>query len=365
MYLRLNNLSKHFATRAGSSIVRAVDQVSIDIARGQFVTLLGPSGCGKTTTLRLIAGFEFPTEGEIILDGALINEQPPNRRDMAMVFQSYAIFPHLTVFENIAYGLRIKKLAERDLRAKVGQVLDLTALTGLENRAPNQLSGGQQQRVALARALVMEPKVLLFDEPLSNLDAKLRVQMRGEIRRIQQELGITSVYVTHDQDEAMVLSDLIVVMHQGRIQQAGSAVDIYRRPVNRFVADFIGRANFIPVEVVARDGVGWRVRILEAELRVPAAATESLRPGMQALLLARPESVRVHRIAPEGSDFFAGELLRTAYLGSIAEYEVRVAGQLMAAVHNNPRDEDLLPVHAPVYVELLRDNLFLLPAGDA
>lgn len=364
MYLRLNNLSKHFAARDGGSVVRAVDQVSIDIARGQFVTLLGPSGCGKTTTLRLIAGFEFPTGGEIILDGVLINEQPPNRRDMAMVFQSYAIFPHLNVFENIAYGLRIKKLAERDLRAKVGQVLELTELTGLENRAPNQLSGGQQQRVALARALVMEPKVLLFDEPLSNLDAKLRVQMRGEIRRIQQDLGITSVYVTHDQDEAMVLSDLIVVMHQGKIQQAGSAVEIYRRPVNRFVADFIGRANFIPVEVVARDGVGWRVRVHEAELQVPASATDALRPGMPALLLARPESVHVHRTPPAGGTYFAGELLRTAYLGSIAEYEVRVAGQLMAAVLNNPRDEDLLPVHAPVYVELLRDNLFLLPAGE-
>ncbi|RME65887.1 MAG: ABC transporter ATP-binding protein, partial [Caldilineae bacterium] len=237
MFLKLENLSKVFASRSGSGEVVAVDDVNLDIERGQFVTLLGPSGCGKTTTLRLIAGFEFPTTGRIVLDGEDIADLPPNRRDMAMVFQSYAIFPHLNVFENIAYGLRIKKLSNQEIRRQVATVLELTELTGLENRQPNQLSGGQQQRVALARALVMEPKVLLFDEPLSNLDAKLRVQMRSEIRRIQQELGITSVYVTHDQDEAMVLSDRIVVMNQGRIQQVGSAPEIYRRPANRFVAD--------------------------------------------------------------------------------------------------------------------------------
>ena len=179
---------------------------------------------------------------------------------MAMVFQSYAIFPHLNVFENIAYGLKIKKLSRAEIKRKVAGVLELTELQGLENRAPNQLSGGQQQRVALARALVMEPKVLLFDEPLSNLDAKLRVQMRSEIRRIQQELGITSVYVTHDQDEAMVLSDQIVIMHKGRVQQVGSAIGIYRRPANRFVADFIGRANFLPVEMLERSGGRWDVQ---------------------------------------------------------------------------------------------------------
>ncbi|MCB1299621.1 MAG: ABC transporter ATP-binding protein, partial [Microthrixaceae bacterium] len=192
---------------------------------------------------------EFPTYGQIVLDGAEINELPPNQRDMAMVFQSYALFPHLSVFDNIAYGLKIKKLPGKEIRNQVANVMELAELTGLENRQPNQLSGGQQQRVALARCLVMQPKVLLFDEPLSNLDAKLRVQMRSEIRRIQQELGITSVYVTHDQDEAMVLSDLIVIMSGGRIQQSGSAPEIYRRPQNRFVADFIGRANFIPVDV--------------------------------------------------------------------------------------------------------------------
>ena len=238
MFLELNNLTKIFPGRDGSSEVYAVDDANVSIERGTFVTLLGPSGCGKTTTLRLIAGFEFATNGTIVLDGEMINDLPPNKRDMAMVFQSYAIFPHLSVYENIAYGLKIKKMSNTEIRTQVGEVMELSELQGLENRAPNQLSGGQQQRVALARALVMHPKVLLFDEPLSNLDAKLRVQMRSEIRRIQQELGITSVYVTHDQDEAMALSDQIVIMHNGRIQQIGSAVGIYRHPVNRFVADF-------------------------------------------------------------------------------------------------------------------------------
>ncbi len=276
VFLELRQISKYFPARDGSGEVRAVDDVNIDIRQGQFVTLLGPSGCGKTTTLRLIAGFEFPTHGDILLDGKAVNELPPNRRDMAMVFQSYAIFPHLNVFENIAYGLKIKKLSGQEIKRKVSQVLTLTELHGLENRAPNQLSGGQQQRVALARALVMEPKVLLFDEPLSNLDAKLRVQMRSEIRRIQQDLGITSVYVTHDQDEAMVLSDLIVIMHKGRIQQSDTALEIYRRPHNRFVADFIGRANFLPVEIEERTAAGWALRFQGFSESAPAAADATL-----------------------------------------------------------------------------------------
>ncbi|MBK8049765.1 MAG: ABC transporter ATP-binding protein [Anaerolineales bacterium] len=321
MFLELKHISKHFPSRDGTGEVRAVDDVSIEIKRGQFVTLLGPSGCGKTTTLRLIAGFEFPTFGDMLLDGNPINELPPNRRDMAMVFQSYAIFPHLNVFENVAYGLKIKKLSSQEIKRKVAQVLDLTELIGLENRAPNQLSGGQQQRVALARALVMEPKVLLFDEPLSNLDAKLRVQMRGEIRRIQQELGITSVYVTHDQDEAMVLSDLIVIMHKGKIQQAGTAVNIYRRPQNRFVADFIGRANFLPVEVQGRNGDGWSVRFNDAQFIVPAAAAKTFSNNERATLLVRPESMHLSSQPPAGDErALLATAKRTFYLGSFAEH---------------------------------------------
>ncbi len=362
MFLRLENLSKFFQSRDGSSMVRAVDDVSLTVEKGQFVTLLGPSGCGKTTTLRLVAGFEFPSEGRIVLDGRDIANLPPNQRDMAMVFQSYAIFPHLSVFENIAYGLRIKKIGGADLRRQVGQALEMTELNGLENRQPNQLSGGQQQRVALARALVMQPKVLLFDEPLSNLDAKLRVQMRAEIRRIQQSLGITSLYVTHDQDEAMVLSDLIVVMSKGRIQQADSALNIYRRPANRFVADFIGRANFLPVTVGPRDGQGWRVRVQEHEISVLASDQFIPTTGDSALLMLRPESIHLSSSPPQHHFALAGRVERTAYLGSLAEYEIDVAGQQIAAIRYNPGAEDLYPVGSPVYLELLPENLYLLPA---
>jgi iron(III) transport system ATP-binding protein len=207
MYLILEKITKVFPPRGGAGEVTAVKSVDLEIEKGELVTLLGPSGCGKTTTLRIIAGFEFPTSGQILLDGAQINMLPPNKRDMSMVFQSYAIFPHLNVEENIAYGLNVQHASRGDIRRRVDRVLELVELTGYEKRAPNQLSGGQQQRVALARALIMEPKVLLMDEPLSNLDAKLRENMRTEIRRIQKSLGITSVYVTHDQLEAMTLSD--------------------------------------------------------------------------------------------------------------------------------------------------------------
>jgi len=359
--LELRNISKHFPSRDGTGEVRAVDDVSIDIERGDFVTLLGPSGCGKTTTLRLIAGFEFPTYGDMVLDGVVINELPPNRRDMAMVFQSYAIFPHLNVFENIAYGLKIKRLSGQEIKRKVATVLELTELTGLENRAPNQLSGGQQQRVALARALVMEPKVLLFDEPLSNLDAKLRVQMRSEIRRIQQELGITSVYVTHDQDEAMVLSDKIVVMNKGRIQQVGSAVGIYRRPHNRFVADFIGRANFLPVTVVEHGAAGWVVEFLGVQTPVSNSADDSLRPGQRAILLVRPESLRLSVTQNGGSGVsLPATVQRTSYLGSIVEYDLNLQGQMVTAIRHDPSEADLHPVGAVVYAQLLPDNVYLL-----
>ena len=359
MYLRLENLSKIFTSREGGKEVRAVDAVNLEIEQGDFVTLLGPSGCGKTTTLRLIAGFEFPSAGRIVLDGRDIADEPPNKRDRAMVFQSYAIFPHLSVFENIAYGLKIKKVSGAELRRQVGQALEMTELNGLENRQPNQLSGGQQQRVALARCLVMQPKVLLFDEPLSNLDAKLRVQMRSEIRRIQQDLGITSVYVTHDQDEAMVLSDKIVVMSGGRIQQVGGALEIYRRPANRFVADFIGRANFLPVTVLGREADGWRVRLAGIELVVDAAPEANFAASSQALLLVRPESMRLR---PHGEGRLTGRVERTAYLGSLAEYDVEMAGQRVAAVRYDPGEADLYPVGARVGVELIEENLYLIPA---
>src|SRR5574339_1303948 len=262
MYLTLKNITKVFPPRGNVGEVTAVHDVNLEINKGELVTLLGPSGCGKTTTLRMIAGFEFPTSGTIALDGQEINSLPPHKRDMSMVFQSYALFPHLTVFENVAYGLNVQRLSQKVIAERVEKVLELVHLVGYGDRAPGQLSGGQQQRVALARALVMEPKVLLMDEPLSNLDAKLREEMRTEIRRIQKELNITSVYVTHDQIEAMTLSDRVVVMNQGLIEQIGSPVEVYRFPNSRFVANFIGRANFIGGTVLAQHGPELTVRTL-------------------------------------------------------------------------------------------------------
>ena len=221
---------------------------------GEFVTLLGPSGCGKTTILRMIAGFESPNEGEIYLGGEAINELTPNKRDTAMVFQSYALLPHYNIFDNVAYGLKLRKLPKEQIAEKVHGILGMVGLEGMEDRMTNQLSGGQQQRVALARALVLEPGVLLFDEPLSNLDAKLRVEMRNEIRRIQQQAGITAIYVTHDQSEAMALSDNIIVMKKGVIDQVGDPHTVYYHPVDEFVADFIGESNFLRGALAEKDG---------------------------------------------------------------------------------------------------------------
>lgn len=359
MFLRLRNLSKVFSGRGGEGKVVAVDDVNLDINEGEFVTLLGPSGCGKTTTLRLVAGFEFPTEGEIILDGERINDLPANRRDMSMVFQSYAIFPHLSVFENIAYGLKIKRLSRDHIQRQVADVLQLTELTGLENRAPNQLSGGQQQRVALARALVMEPKVLLLDEPLSNLDAKLRDQMRTEIRRIQQTLGITSVYVTHDQIEAMTLSDRIVVMNAGRIEQIGTPDEIYRRPASAFVADFIGRTNFVPATVLEVEDSKLAIRVLDGTLHVPRP-DHPVDAGQLARLVVRPEMVQI-----EG-DYrqYTGVVRRAAFLGDRIEYDVQIDGTLITAVEYDPRRMTIHDAGSRVAVGFLEDHLYVLPRQD-
>ena len=354
MYLTLDHLSKTFPSRGKEAEVTAVDDVSLAIEQGEFVTLLGPSGCGKTTTLRLIAGFEFPTQGCITLDGRGLEDVPPNRRDMAMVFQSYAIFPHLNVFENIAYGLHIKKLSASEIRRRMAEVLSLTELSGLEHRAPHQLSGGQQQRVALARALVMEPKVLLFDEPLSNLDARLREQMRAEIRRIQQTLGITSVYVTHDQAEAMTLSDRIVVMNRGRIVQIGTAHQIYRRPANAFVADFIGKANFLPADVVGMAPGRLDLDVLGWPLSLPSS-DGAPRLGERTTLLARPEAILLN-VSGKG---YPGRIRRVAYLGPVVEYDVEVAGAVLALTQYDPRE--VYPVGTEVHVQLVEEALYLLP----
>ena len=243
--VRLDHISKIYQDPKTGKNFYAVKDTSLTIEPGSFVTLLGPSGCGKTTTLRMIAGFESPDEGEIYLGDEPINALTPNKRDTAMVFQSYALLPHYNVFDNVAYGLKLRKVPKDEIRERVMHILDLVELTGMEGRMTNQLSGGQQQRVALARALVIEPSVLLFDEPLSNLDAALRVRMRGELKRLQRELGTTMVFVTHDQEEALILADSIAVMSEGELLQLGSAEEVFRHPANDYIASFLGLNDIV------------------------------------------------------------------------------------------------------------------------
>lgn len=345
MYLTLENITKIFPARGGVGEVTAVHNVNLDIERGELVTLLGPSGCGKTTTLRMIAGFEFPTNGQIILDGNEINMLPPHKRDMSMVFQSYAIFPHLDVFENVAYGLNVLRLPKATIEERVNRVLDLVQLQGYGDRAPTQLSGGQQQRVALARALVMEPKVLLMDEPLSNLDAKLREEMRFEIRRIQKELNITSVYVTHDQIEAMTLSDRIVVMNNGIIEQIGTPVEMYRYPNSRFVANFIGRANFVPGRVVEQKGTEMTVKTLGEVVTLQNILRE-FHPNEAVTLIVRPEMLRIRKTG----ELYKGIIRRSVYLGDVIEYDIEVGGQLLTGIETDPYVVEPFPYETEVSV---------------
>jgi iron(III) transport system ATP-binding protein len=356
MYLTLENITKVFPPQRTGSEVTAVKDVNLDIEKGELVTLLGPSGCGKTTTLRMIAGFEFPTTGSIILDGQAINSLPPHKREMSMVFQSYAIFPHLNVFENIAYGLNVQRLPKSVTKERVNKVLELVHLEGYGDRAPTQLSGGQQQRVALARALIMEPKVLLMDEPLSNLDAKLREEMRTEIRRIQKELNITSVYVTHDQIEAMTLSDRIVVMNQGIIEQIGTPVEIYRFPNSRFVADFIGRANFVPGEVQEKKESCLTVKALGETIQL-ANIQREFHQQEAVTLIVRPEMIRIKKTG----ELFKGVIRRAVYLGDVIEYDVEVSGQLITGLETDPHVLKLFPEGEQVTVGFAEGCIQVLP----
>ena len=357
MYLTLENITKAFPARGNVGEVTAVHDVNLEIQKGELVTLLGPSGCGKTTTLRMIAGFEFPTTGTISLDGQEINSLPPHKREMSMVFQSYAIFPHLTVFENIAYGLNVQRLNKKSIVERVNRVLDLVHLEGYGDRPPGQLSGGQQQRVALARALVMEPKVLLMDEPLSNLDAKLREEMRTEIRRIQKELNITSVYVTHDQIEAMTLSDRIVVMNLGVIEQIGSPMEIYRFPNSRFVANFIGRANFIDGVVLAQDGSELTVRSLGQAITLSNIKRE-FHAGEDVTLIVRPEMIQIKKTG----GLYNGVVRRAVYLGDEMEYVVEISGFSILGSETDPHVTELFTEGEEVTLGFAEDCIQVLPA---
>ena len=353
--LKLDHVSKQFHDRGGSGQVLAVDDVTLDIHSGEFVTLLGPSGCGKTTTLRMIAGFETPTQGRIFLDGKDITYQAPNKRDMALVFQNYALFPHMSVFDNVAYGLQVRRLSRNAIREKVREVLSMMSLSGMEERRQNQLSGGQQQRVALARSLVTEPRILLFDEPLSNLDAKLRVQMRSEIHRLQRRLNITSVYVTHDQTEAMALSDHIVIMNRGQVEQRGKPEDIYRFPSTRFVADFIGRANFIETSTEIMSDGQCQIELF-GEKVIGITMPEPRQPG-SAIIMIRPEALTLSR----DSSLPQGRVDQAMYLGSEVEYIVSFQGHQLVIVDNDPGSE-VFDEGQQVGVTFLLEALHLLSA---
>ena len=340
----------------------AVDRVDLTVDSGEFFSLLGPSGCGKTTTLRLIAGFEQPTEGTILLDGVEMTNIPPHRRNVNTVFQSYALFPFLSVFDNVAFGLRNRHLTKADMNKRVGEALDLVQLTGFEKRRPGMLSGGQQQRVALARALVLNPSVLLLDEPLGALDAKLRRSLKVELKALQERVGITFLYVTHDQEEALTMSDRLAVMHAGRIVQLGTPRTIYEEPADTYVADFLGVSNLMEVDVVERGpGSQCRVMLGEMALAVDRAEVDALGP---AHALIRPERVRIE---PYGHDGQAGPnrvpamVERLVFLGASTQVMLRLApGALLQAVVPNDGTEATLSQGTPVHVFLAPDVLRVL-----
>jgi spermidine/putrescine ABC transporter ATP-binding subunit len=312
--------------------VVAVDRVSATIDPGSFFTLLGPSGSGKTTTLMIVAGFVAPTRGEVFVDGRSVAGLPPQRRDLGMVFQSYAVFPHLTVFQNIAFPLEVRRTPAAELRRRVGEALELVRLTGYERRLPRQLSGGEQQRVALARALVFRPRVLLMDEPLGALDKKLRTHMQLELKHIQRQLHVTVLYVTHDQEEALTMSDRVAVMRRGRIEQVGTPAELYETPCSRFVADFLGESNFVDAVVVGMDDGGhYRVRALDG-LELAGVATTPLRSGQAVTAAVRPERLVCGGGGSPGDNDCGGVVLEVIYVGDATRYRVGLGGDAALTV---------------------------------
>jgi iron(III) transport system ATP-binding protein len=354
--LEIKGLTKAYPL-AGGRTVPAVRDFTLRVEPGEFVTLLGPSGCGKTTVLRSLAGLEEPDSGEILLGGRSIRALPAHQRRIGLVFQNYALFPHMTVFENVAYSLRIRRAPEATVRAEVRAALKAVDLDETDSRLPGHLSGGQQQRVAVARALVMKPDLLLFDEPLSNLDAKLRVQVRGELRRLQNRLGTTALYVTHDQDEAMSLSDRIVVMRAGQVEQVGAPEEIYARPASLFVADFVGQVNALPGRIVDRaDG---RVSVETFNHRITVAA--STVSATEVLVLVRPEAVR---LGAAGGDGLSGVVEEIEYRGDRIEYRVRVGTALIVAVELALQASVRIAAGDRVGVRFMEEGLHLLPADQ-
>ncbi len=363
MSLELVNISKIFKDPDHpEKQVIAVENVNLEINEGEMVSFLGPSGCGKTTTLRIVSGFEVPTTGEVWLSGKMINDLPPNKRDTAMVFQSYAIFPHLSVGQNIAFGLELKGYDRKTIQEEVEKIMSIMNLTDYYNRRPDQFSGGQQQRVALARSIINRPSVLLFDEPLSNLDAKLREQMRFEIRRIQQAFKITSIYVTHDQAEAMIVSDRIVVMNEGHIMQVGTPFEIYSKPANQFVADFVGRVNTIDGEITGISEKGYAVNF-GAVTKTIEGNLESAVKGDRVKVIVRPESLKLKPYNGKGEALFTGEIEKSVYLGPSVEYDISVAGRAsIYALTHNPIEEGFFREGEAVSIDFSPGAAHLLKA---
>ena len=360
-FIAIRELSKRFGS------VRAVDEVDLEIGQGEFFALLGPSGCGKTTLLRMIAGFETPSAGEISLDGQPMTAVPPNRRPVNMVFQNYAIFPHLNVRDNIAYGLRRLKLSRAERNRRVDAALDLIKLQGFENRHAHQLSGGQRQRVALARALVRQPLVLLLDEPLGALDKKLRAQMQIELRALQKKVGITFVFVTHDQEEALSISDRIAVMADGRVLQVDTPSRLYERPASRVVADFIGTINLFPGVVSAIESGQATVDTGPVGVVQAQCPEFPLAVGSAVIVAVRPEKIRVLSTAPgETVNVTCGDIEAAAYLGDRSHFHVRIAGRdepiAIATQNIQPMLDAETPAADRVWLNWSPDAVILLPA---
>jgi spermidine/putrescine ABC transporter ATP-binding subunit len=363
--VELSGLTKRFRD------VTAVDDIDLSIADGEFLTLLGPSGCGKTTTLRMIAGFETPTEGVVRIDGETVTKTPPYNRDTGMVFQQYALFPHMTVADNISFGLEMDGVDDDEITERVRDALEMVRLGGLGDRYPEELSGGQQQRVALARALVIEPSVLLLDEPLSNLDKKLREEMRLEILRLHRELDVTMVYVTHNQEEALTMSDRMAVMNHGEIRQVGTPREVYHRPRDAFVADFIGNANLLEGEVTGR-GDGQLMISLDAGSTVTvdedATTTRAAQPGEDVTLLFRPERFRVYPgdAAVDADNVIRGTVEEVTFLGSRIDYFVRVGESRLHVVQQNLEEGETFQDGEEVSLGFRADSPFLIPdvGGD-
>ena len=354
--VELRNVTKRFGA------YEALKEASFEIRAGEFMTFLGPSGCGKTTCLRLISGFDTPTSGQIFLDGKDLTFEPPYRRDVNQVFQNYALFPHLTIYENIAFGLRMKKIPPAQIRERVDRVVKMTSLEDFTTRKPAQLSGGQRQRVALARAIVCEPKVLLLDEPLSALDAKLRTQMRIELKQLQKKLGITFIFVTHDQEEALTMSDRVAVLNAGRVEQIGTVNEIYYKPATRFVASFIGESNIVEAEILRSEGEFLHCRLeggLELDVRTPNPPDHS-----QILLSLRPEKIRLTRENPGGRNSFPGTIEMEIFKGAVDDLTISVQGglQLGAVLTNDGQAESDLHEGERVFARIQPEDIHIVAA---